>query len=56
MQTWPELAILPGVIVHFYREAIMNIPTKTIQFHIDMLNDKARTSSYLTSIRKLVRQ
>jgi 2-polyprenyl-3-methyl-5-hydroxy-6-metoxy-1,4-benzoquinol methylase len=33
----------------------MNIAMETIQFHVNMLNDKARTSSYLASIRKVVR-
>jgi hypothetical protein len=33
----------------------MNVPAQVIQFHIDMLNDKARTSSYLASIRRVVR-
>ena len=33
----------------------MNIPAQVIQFHAAMLNDKARTSSYLASIRRVVR-
>jgi precorrin-6B methylase 2 len=33
----------------------MNIHGDTVKFHIDMLNDRRRTSSYLASIREIVR-
>jgi hypothetical protein len=34
---------------------MVNIPTDVIQLHVNMLNDKTRTSGYLAAIRKLVR-
>jgi type I protein arginine methyltransferase len=34
----------------------MNIASEIIRFHVNMLNDQARTSNYLASIREVVRQ
>ena len=37
------------------RRPLVNIPAEIIELHIKMLNDKTRTSSYLASIRNVVR-
>jgi type I protein arginine methyltransferase len=38
-----------------FRRIVVNIDVDTMQYHLDMLNDRARTSSYLAAIRKVVR-